>query len=77
MDSGSEIDFNDIPEIDSDVSDTEEGVKAGQSRNSSPSRSSSPSQAEEVGHRSSASVSQAEEKSSSTESSSGPKVINW
>jgi len=73
MDSGSEIDFNDIPEYDSDVSDTEEAVKAGQSRGSSPSRSSSPSQAEEVGHRSSASVSQAEEKSSSTESS-GPKV---
>lgn len=70
MDSGSEIDFNDLPETD-DFSD--------HSRESSPSRkedvsrrSSSPSRAEEVGHRSS-SPSEAEEKSSSTESS-GPKV---
>lgn len=87
MDSGSEIDFNDIPEYDSDASDNEQAKRkeskagAGQSRDSSLSRSeevsrrsASPvSKAEEVGHRSESSPSEEEEKSSSTESS-GPKV---
>jgi len=73
MDSGSEIDFNDLPEVD-EISDAEQSRESSPSRTEEVSRRSSspPSKAEEVGHRSS-SPSEAEEKSSSTESS-GPKV---